>query len=81
MSVAGRDEAPEDRLLADDLRVVRRVRRGGHALGELGQVRGAADVLQLAALAEHLGQRHQVDGLALLASASIARKIRRCASR
>jgi hypothetical protein len=65
--VGGRaDEVSQQRPVAHDARVVDDVGGRGDALGELGQVRGAADVGELARGLQRLGERDEVDGLAAL---------------
>ena len=59
------DQAPERRHLADDLRVVRGVRRCRDERGELVDPDPAADSLELTALLELVDEGDRVDGLAL----------------
>ena len=61
------DQRAQDRLVLHDAGVVGDVRGGRHALGQLGQVGGAADVLQLVARPQRVGERDQVDRLVALA--------------
>ena len=63
--LADAHEPPQRRHLLDDPRVVLGVRGGGDDRGELGDLRGAADALELAALVELVRERDRVDGLAL----------------
>ena len=53
--LAGADEPAQRRHLADDLRVVRRVRRRRHERGDLVDALLAADLLELAVLVELVG--------------------------
>ena len=62
---AGPDEPAQGRRLADDLCVVARVRGRRDERRELVDAHLAADVLELAALVELVGERDRVDGLAL----------------
>ena len=64
---AGLDQRAQDRLVLHDARVVGDVGGGRHALGQLGQIRRAADVLQLVAPAQRVGERDQIDRLVALA--------------
>src|SRR6185437_8947286 len=64
--IAARDDEPAQcRRLADDLRVVAGVRRGGDEPGELVEADAPADRLELAALLELVRERDRVDGLVL----------------
>ena len=63
--LADADEPAERRHLLDDPRVVLGVRRRRHDGGELGDLRGAADALELASLVELVRERDRVDRLAL----------------
>ncbi len=62
----GRDrgEAAQDGFLAHDPRIVRDIRRGRHDRRQLGDIRGAADHLELAAGAQRVAQRDRIDRLA-----------------
>ena len=60
------DQRPQRRLLLDDLRVVLDVGRARHAVDERGDVRGAADFVELAGALELLFERDQIDRLAAL---------------
>ena len=62
--VAGADEPAQRRHLANDARVVRRVRRGGHERRQLVDPHLSADVLELASLVELVDERDRVDRLA-----------------
>ena len=59
-------QAPQQRVLAHDLRVAARVARGRHEARELIDARRAADLLELAPLAQAVGDREHVHGLALV---------------
>ena len=61
---AGLDQAPQDRLLGDDLRVVAGVCRGRHARDEGVQVHRAADPAQRSGPLQLRGHRDRVRGLA-----------------
>ena len=60
----GADEAPEHRELRHDLRVVRRVRRGGRGRLDAQQRRASAECFEMPGTAELLGHRDRVDRLA-----------------
>ena len=62
----GVDEAAQLGLLLDDLRVVRDIGRRRHDVGDRRDERDAADLLELAVLAQLLGQRDEVDCLVVL---------------
>ena len=62
---AGTDQPAQRRRLAHDPRVVRGVRARGDEGRQLVQAHAAADVLELAPLLEHVGERDRVDRLAL----------------
>ena len=63
--LADADEAAQRRHLLDDPRVVLGVRGRRHDGRELGDLRRAADALELAALVELVRERDRVDRLAL----------------
>ncbi len=60
------DQVPEGRLLLDDPRVVVDVGRPRDAVDQRGDVRGAADFVDLAGASELLLQRDEIDGVAAL---------------
>ena len=64
--VAGVDQVADDRLLADDLGVVLDVGRRRGRVPQLGEVRVAADVLDVLLLPQPFGQRDQVDRVGLV---------------
>ncbi len=59
-------QAPQQRVLAHDLRVAARVAGGRHDAGELVDGRRAADLLELAHLAQAVGDRQHVHRLAVV---------------
>ena len=61
------NQVAERRLLFDDARVVLDVGGARHAVGQRGDVGGAADFVELTAARQLLAQRHEIDGLAALA--------------
>ncbi len=61
------DQIAEGSLLLDDARVVLDVGTARHAVGERRDVRGTADLLELAGPLQLVLQRHEVDGIAALA--------------
>ena len=63
--LTGGDEAAQRRHLADDARVVRRVRGRRHERRKLVEADSSADILELAALLELVDERDRVDRLAL----------------
>jgi hypothetical protein len=62
----GADEVPQDRLALDDPGVLDGMDRGRRLVRQLRQVRPAADLLEVLAALEGLGDRDKVNGLAPL---------------
>ena len=58
------DQLAADRFLADELGVIPGVGRVGHAIGDLEEHLVAADLLELIAAGQLVGQRHGVHALA-----------------
>ena len=65
----GREQAAQQRVLLDDLRVVAGVAGGRDGRGELGDGVLAAGLRELAVLGEELGDGERVDRLAALVEA------------
>src|SRR5712675_2666159 len=61
--VGGVDEIAEDGFFFDDARVVLDVGDAGHAIGERGEVGGAAGGFEITAAVELFGEGDEVDGL------------------
>ena len=64
--VGALQQPPQQRVLAHDLRVAAGVAGGRHDAGQLVDRRAAADVLELADLAQAVGDRQHVDRLAVV---------------
>jgi hypothetical protein len=64
--VGGKDQAPEGRLFLDDARVVLDVGRPRHAVDERRDIRGPADLLEIARAAQLLLEGDEIDGVAAL---------------
>ena len=67
------DQVTADRFLADELGVVPGVGGVGNAIGDLEEHLVAADLLELIAADQFVGQRHGVHALTALYSSLIAR--------
>ncbi len=61
------DQVAQRRLLLDDARVVLDVRRPRHAVGERGDVRRAADIVEVARARQLFLERDEIDRVAALA--------------
>ena len=66
-AVRDEDQPPPRRLLLDDSRVLLDVGRTGHAVGQGGDVRRPADLVELPGPPQFLVEDHEVDRLAALA--------------
>jgi hypothetical protein len=64
-----RDQAPLDRAVPDDLRVVHDVRRRRHVVGDLGEGDRPPDAVEQALALQIGGERREVDGLVVVLQA------------